>query len=83
MTVYRDSGGGCAHTAFLQILPVVESFELATELRKKTSGGASAVLVPDGYSVIDEDPFWVPSTEEEVSVYVCYDSVVIVVVLQC
>ncbi|KAK0086672.1 hypothetical protein PV325_002742 [Microctonus aethiopoides] len=43
----------------LATLPVPESFHLATELRTQTSGLASPQLV------IEQDPFWVPSTEEE------------------
>ena len=35
------------------------------ELRKKTSGVASPQLVFSGFEVLDIDPFWVPTTEEE------------------
>jgi ribosome assembly protein 1 len=34
-------------------------------LRKKTSGVASPQLVFAGFEVLDLDPFWVPTTEEE------------------
>ncbi|KAI8799555.1 P-loop containing nucleoside triphosphate hydrolase protein [Cladochytrium replicatum] len=47
------------------LLPVVESFGFAEELRKRTSGAASPQLIFHGYEVLDQDPFWVPATEEE------------------
>ncbi|TDL17714.1 P-loop containing nucleoside triphosphate hydrolase protein [Rickenella mellea] len=47
------------------LLPVVESFGFADEIRKRTSGAASPQLIFSGYELLDQDPFWVPSTEEE------------------
>lgn len=35
------------------------------EIRKRTSGAASPQLVFNGFEMLDEDPFWVPTTEEE------------------
>lgn len=55
-------------TPFFQIIariPVVEAFGLSEDIRKKTSGAAQPQLVFDGYESIDLDPFWVPTTEEE------------------
>ncbi|TIB69766.1 hypothetical protein E3Q23_04253 [Wallemia mellicola] len=46
-------------------LPVVESFGFADEIRKRTSGAASPQLIFSGFEIFDIDPFWVPSTEEE------------------
>lgn len=46
-------------------LPVLTSFGFSEEIRKKTSGGAIPQLVFAGYDTYDEDPFWVPTTEEE------------------
>lgn len=46
-------------------LPVVEAFGFSEEIRKKTSGAANPQLVFSGFEVLDEDPFWVPTTEEE------------------
>ncbi|KAI9594546.1 P-loop containing nucleoside triphosphate hydrolase protein [Syncephalis fuscata] len=46
-------------------LPVVESFGFADEIRKRTSGAAIPQLIFSGYEILDEDPFWVPTTEEE------------------
>ncbi|PCH40159.1 nucleoside triphosphate hydrolase protein [Wolfiporia cocos MD-104 SS10] len=47
------------------LLPVVESFGFADDIRKRTSGAASPQLIFSGYEMLDLDPFWVPKTEEE------------------
>ncbi|KAK9244139.1 P-loop containing nucleoside triphosphate hydrolase protein [Lipomyces tetrasporus] len=47
------------------VLPVVESFGLAEDIRKRSSGAASPQLIFAGFEMLDEDPFWVPTTEEE------------------
>lgn len=55
-------------TPFFQIsakLPVAEAFGFSEDMRKKTSGAAQPQLVFSGFEAIDLDPFWVPSTEEE------------------
>lgn len=55
-------------TPFFQIqaeLPVVESLGFSEEIRKRTSGAANPQLVFAGYKLLEEDPFWVPTTEEE------------------
>ncbi|KAG6336112.1 hypothetical protein ID866_2978 [Astraeus odoratus] len=36
-----------------------------TDIRKRTSGAASPQLIFSGYELLDQDPFWVPTTEEE------------------
>ena len=41
------------------------SFHIASELLKSTSGAAQPQLVFHGFEILDEDPFWVPQTEEE------------------
>jgi len=46
-------------------LPVIESFGFADELRKKSSGLAHPLLLFDGWSVLEADPFWTPTTAEE------------------
>lgn len=48
------------------LLPVVESFGFSDYIRKQTSGAASPQLIFTGFDVLDEDPFWVPTTEDEV-----------------
>lgn len=60
------SGGTFNVTAFL---PVAESFRFASEVRKQTSGLANPQLVFSHWEVIDLDPFWRPSTEEEYLLY--------------
>ncbi|CCC71091.1 hypothetical protein NCAS_0G02040 [Naumovozyma castellii] len=55
-------------TPFFQVvaqIPVVEAFGLSEDIRKKTSGSAQPQLVFSGFECIDMDPFWVPTTEEE------------------
>ncbi|KAJ3333923.1 Cytoplasmic GTPase/eEF2-like protein (ribosomal biogenesis) [Blyttiomyces sp. JEL0837] len=55
-------------TPFFQIkalLPVVESFGFADDLRRRTAGSASPQLIFHGFELLDIDPFWVPSTQEE------------------
>lgn len=47
-------------------VPVSESFGFADELRRWTSGGASALLVLSHWEALPEDPFFVPKTEEEI-----------------
>jgi len=50
----------------LALLPVAESFGFSDEIRKRTSGAASPQLIFEGFEMLDEDPFWVPRTEEEI-----------------
>lgn len=55
-------------TPFFQIearIPVVEAFGFGEDIRKRTSGAAQPQLVFAGFECIDLDPFWVPTTEEE------------------
>ncbi|KFA65445.1 hypothetical protein S40285_00520 [Stachybotrys chlorohalonatus IBT 40285] len=47
------------------LLPVAESFGFADEMRKRTSGAAQPQLIFTGYEILDEDPFWVPFTEDD------------------
>jgi len=50
-------------------IPVVESMNFGTELRKQTSGMAMPQLVFSHWEVVDVDPFWEPKTEEELLHY--------------
>lgn len=50
----------------LALLPVAESFGFSDEIRQRTSGFAAPQLVFEGFEMLDEDPFWVPRTEEEI-----------------
>jgi ribosome assembly protein 1 len=47
------------------VIPVIESFDLANELRVKTSGLAMPQLSFSHWEMIEQDPFWIPTTEEE------------------
>ncbi|KAL2048211.1 hypothetical protein N7G274_000122 [Stereocaulon virgatum] len=56
---------GTPFYSILSLLPVAESFGFSDEIRKRTSGAAQPQLVFSGFELLDEDPFWVPKTEEE------------------
>ncbi|KAI4189706.1 MAG: hypothetical protein LQ346_005064 [Caloplaca aetnensis] len=56
---------GTPFFTILSVLPVAESFGFSDEIRKRTSGAASPQLVFQGFELLDEDPFWVPFTEDE------------------
>ncbi|KAK4279233.1 hypothetical protein QN277_016966 [Acacia crassicarpa] len=47
-------------------VPVSETFGFAEELRRGTSGAASALLVLSHWEELSEDPFFVPKTEDEI-----------------
>ncbi|XP_055637619.1 elongation factor-like GTPase 1 [Toxorhynchites rutilus septentrionalis] len=51
------------------VIPVIESFNFATELRKQTSGLAMPQLVFSHWEIVNIDPHWVPTTEEEYEQY--------------
>ncbi|KAG8908436.1 Cytoplasmic GTPase/eEF2-like protein (ribosomal biogenesis) [Tulasnella sp. 403] len=63
--VSEEMKEGTSFFTIRALLPVVESFGFADEIRKRTSGAASPQLIFNGYEVLDQDPFWVPTTEEE------------------
>lgn len=56
---------GTPFYSIVSLLPVAESFGFSDEIRKRTSGAAQPQLVFSGFEVLNEDPFWVPQTEEE------------------
>ncbi|RKP17771.1 elongation factor 2, partial [Rozella allomycis CSF55] len=47
------------------MIPIVESFGFADEMRKKTSGNAHPQLLFKGFEILDINPFWKPKTTEE------------------
>lgn len=79
--VSEEMKEGTSFFTIRAMLPVVESFGFAdgesshpkvssiptdiTEIRKRTSGAASPQLIFSGYETLDLDPFWVPTTIEE------------------
>lgn len=56
---------GTPFFSILALLPVAESFGFSAEIRQRTGGLASPQLRFKGFEALDEDPFWVPWTEEE------------------
>ncbi|KAH0547533.1 hypothetical protein FGG08_000258 [Glutinoglossum americanum] len=56
---------GTPFYSVLSLLPVAESFGFSDEIRKRTSGAASPQLIFQGFEMLDQDPFWVPFTEED------------------
>ncbi|XP_055679183.1 elongation factor-like GTPase 1 [Lutzomyia longipalpis] len=60
-----DLTEGSDNFSVTAIIPVIESFNFAQEIRKQTSGLASPQLLFSHWEILDIDPFWVPSTEEE------------------
>jgi len=62
---------GTPFFTIVSLLPVAESFGFSDEIRKRTSGAASPQLIFQGFEMLDEDPFWVPSTEEELEDFQC------------
>jgi ribosome assembly protein 1 len=62
--VSEEMKEGTSFFTITALLPVIESFNFADEIRTRTSGAASPQLVFYGYEMLDEDPFWVPTTEE-------------------
>ncbi|KAI9678639.1 MAG: Cytoplasmic GTPase/eEF2-like protein (ribosomal biogenesis) [Caeruleum heppii] len=56
---------GTPFFTILSSLPIATSFGFSDEIRKRTSGAASPQLTFAGYEMLDQDPFWVPFTEED------------------
>jgi len=63
--VAEEMREGTSFFTITALLPVVESFGFADDIRTRTSGAASPPLVFSGFQLLDQDPFWVPTTEEE------------------
>ncbi|KAF8483106.1 P-loop containing nucleoside triphosphate hydrolase protein [Gautieria morchelliformis] len=63
--VAEEMKEGTSFFTIRALLPVVESFGFAEDIRTRTSGAASPQLIFSGYELYDQDPFWVPTTEEE------------------
>lgn len=47
-------------------LPVYESFGFSEQIRGETSGSASVQLAFSHWDMLEDDPYWVPTTEEEI-----------------
>jgi ribosome assembly protein 1 len=51
------------------VIPVAESFGFCDEFRKQTIGQANPQLFFSHWEVLSSDPFWVPSTDQELQHY--------------
>eukprot|EP00040_Diaphanoeca_grandis_P028076 m.161255 g.161255 ORF g.161255 m.161255 type:complete len:1124 (+) comp31221_c0_seq2:139-3510(+) len=51
------------------LVPVTGSFGFSEEIRRKSSGLATPQLIFSHWGIIFGDPFWVPTTEEELEHY--------------
>ncbi|KAG0234543.1 Cytoplasmic GTPase/eEF2-like protein (ribosomal biogenesis) [Actinomortierella wolfii] len=63
--LHEEMKEGTPFFSIQALLPVVESFGFADDIRKRTSGAASPQLIFSHFELLDIDPFWVPSTQEE------------------
>ena len=55
-------------------IPVSESFGLAHEIRQKTGGAANPQLIFSHWEVLKQDPYWKPTTTDELEDYGHLDS---------
>lgn len=67
--VHGDMREGSQTFEIKAFVPVIESLDFVNEIRKQTSGMANPQLIFSHYEVIDVDPFWTPSSEEEYALY--------------
>ena len=63
--VQEEMVEGSATFSVTAHVPVIESMDLGAELRKQTSGLAMPQLVFSHWEVLEVDPAWQPTTEEE------------------
>ncbi|EDQ89343.1 uncharacterized protein MONBRDRAFT_32409 [Monosiga brevicollis MX1] len=63
--VSEEMKDGSDSFEILAHIPVTNSFGFAEELRKRSSGLAVPQLIFSHWEVLEEDPFWIPTTEEE------------------
>lgn len=63
--LYEDMREGTQVFIIQAVLPIIDSFGFAEDIRKKTSGLASPQLKFSHWEVLDVDPFWEPVTDEE------------------
>jgi ribosome assembly protein 1 len=63
--VAEDYNDGSGFFTIRALLPVIESFGFADDIRTRTSGAAFPQLVFHGFEEFDQDPFWIPSAESD------------------
>lgn len=68
-TVDEEYHEGTGFFTVNSMLPVSESFGFADDLRGRTAGVAIPQLMFAGFETLPEDPYWVPTTEEELEDY--------------
>ena len=64
-TIAEDQEEGTPFWTVKALIPVAESFGLASEILKNSRGAASPQLIFCGYEILDQDPFWTPFTDDE------------------
>lgn len=67
--VHGDMREGSQTFEIKAFVPVIESLDFVSEIRKQTSGMANPQLMFSHYETIDVDPFWTPNTEEEYALF--------------
>lgn len=74
-TIFSDELREGTTTYLIQAwLPVAESFGFAGDVRKKTGGEASPQLIFSHWEIIEQDPFFVPRSEEELEFHGSLDA---------
>lgn len=67
--VHSDMREGSQTFEIKAFIPVIESLDFVSEIRKQTSGMANPQLIFSHYEIVDVDPYWTPSTEEEYALF--------------
>lgn len=67
--LHSDMREGSQTFEIKAFIPVIESLDFVGEIRKQTSGMANPQLIFSHYEIVDVDPFWTPSTEEEYALF--------------
>jgi len=63
--IREDMKEGTSVFLVTALVPVTESFGFTDYLRKQTSGAASPQVSFSHWEALEQDPFWTPTTEEE------------------
>ena len=63
--VSEDYNDGTGFFTVKSLLPVIESFGFADDLRSRTSGLAIPQLLFHGFEIFDQDPFKIPTSKQD------------------
>ena len=63
--ISEDYNDGTGFFTVKSLLPVIESFGFADDLRSRTSGLAIPQLLFHGFEIFDQDPFKVPTADQD------------------